>query len=226
MPKLWVDFDMHKPFLLLFFASCLLVFPLLRTNLYGQPKYTDPSIQKDPTGYKLRSGDSIRIIVQGESDATISTTINNYGMVKPAYIREIKLSGLSMVQAESVIVNQYIQQKIYSKPVVKVFVTKYTEQVVFLAGSVVKKGPYIFPAEVQAMGIVEVIARAGGFTDIAKKNNVYVTRTYYDTSGKATNTRTFEVNVDALSKGTLSSDSPQRFWIYPGDRIQVPERLF
>jgi len=217
---------MHKPFLLLFFASCLLVFPLLRTNLYGQPKYTDPSIQKDPTGYKLRSGDSIRIIVQGESDATISTTINNYGMVKPAYIREIKLSGLSMVQAESVIVNQYIQQKIYSKPVVKVFVTKYTEQVVFLAGSVVKKGPYIFPAEVQAMGIVEVIARAGGFTDIAKKNNVYVTRTYYDNLGKATNTKTYEVNVEALNKGTLSSDSPQRFWIYPGDRIQVPERLF
>jgi len=218
---------MRKLFLLRFCACCLLVFPLLRTNLYGQTKYTtDPSIQKDPTGYKLRSGDSIRIIVQGESDATISTIVNNYGMVKPAYIKEMKLSGLSMVQAESVIVNQYIQQEIYSKPVVKVFVTKYTEQVVFLAGSVVKKGPYIFPAEVQAMGIVEVIARAGGFTDIAKKNNVYVTRTYYDNSGKATNTKTYEVNVEALNKGTLSSDSPQRFWIYPGDRIQVPERLF
>ena len=64
------------------------------------------------------------------------------------------------------------------------------------------------------------------FTDIAKKNNVYVTRTYYDNSGKATNTKTYEVNVEALNKGTLSSDSPQRFWIYPGDRIQVPERLF
>jgi len=217
---------MNKLLLLLFFASNLLVFPLLRANLYAQPKYTDPSIQKDPTGYKLRSGDSVRIIVQGESDATISTTINNYGMVKPAYISEIKLSGLSMVQAETVLVNQYKQQEIYCKPVVKVFVTKYTEQVVFLAGSVVKKGPYIFPAEVQAMGIVEVIARAGGFTDIAKKNNVYVTRTYYDNSGKATNTKTYEVNVEALNKGTLSSDSPQRFWIYPGDRIQVPERLF
>lgn len=218
---------MQKPFLLLFIASCLSVFPLLYTNLHGQTKYTtDPSIQKDPTGYKLRSGDSIRIIVQGETDATITTTINNYGMVKPAYIREIKLSGLSMVQAESLILDQYIQHKIYRKPVVKVFVTKYTEQVVFLAGSVVKKGPYIFPAEVQAMGIVEVIARAGGFTEIAKKNNVYVTRTYYDNSGKATNTKTYEVNVEALNKGTLSSDSPQRFWIYPGDRIQVPERLF
>ena len=216
---------MHKPFLLRFFYCCLLVYPFLQTNIYCQLT-ADPSIQKDPTGYKLRSGDSIRIIVQGESDATITTTINNYGMVKPAYIKDIKLSGLSMIQAESIIVDQYIQQKIYSKPVVKVFVTKYTEQVVFLAGAVVKKGPYVFPAEVQAMGIVQVINRAGGFTDIAKKNNVYVTRTYYDTSGKATNTRTFEVNVDALSKGTLSSDSPQRFWIYPGDRIQVPERLF
>ena len=218
---------MHKPFLLLFCACSLLVFPVLRTNLSGQTKYrTDPSIQKDPTGYKLRSGDSIRIIVQGEPEATITAIINNYGMVKPAYIKEMKVSGLSMTQAESLIRTQYKEQFIYSQPVVKVFVTKYTEQVVFLAGSVVKKGPYIFPPEVQAMGIVEVIARAGGFTDIAKKNNVYVTRTYYDNSGKATNTKTYEVNVEALNKGTLSSDSPQRFWIYPGDRIQVPERLF
>ena len=216
---------MRKFFLRRFFGWCLGVFTLLHTHVHGQPA-ADPSIQKDPTGYKLRSGDSIRIIVQGESDATISTTINNFGMVKPAYIKDIKVSGLSMTQAESIIVDQYIQQKIYSKPAVKVFVTKYTEQVVFLAGAVVKKGPYIFPAEVQAMGIVQVINRAGGFTDITKKNNVYVTRTYYDTSGRATNTRTFEVNVDALNKGTLSSDSPQRFWIYPGDRIQVPERLF
>ena len=85
---------MRKLLLLLFFASCLLGYPLLRTNLFGQTKYTtDPSIQKDPTGYKLRAGDSIRIIVQGESDATITTVINNYGMVKPAYIREMKLSG-------------------------------------------------------------------------------------------------------------------------------------
>jgi protein involved in polysaccharide export with SLBB domain len=197
------------------------------TLLFGQKKYSvDPSILKDPTGYKLRTGDSIRIIVQGEPDAVSNGTLNSHGLIKPTYIGEIKLSGLSVRQAESQIAAQYRQQLIFRQAFVSVVITKYTEQVAFLSGSVARKGPYAFPPEVQAMSIVEVIARAGGFSEIAKKNKVYVTRTFYNSEGESTNTKTYEVDVEALSKGMLSSGSPQRFWIYPGDRIQVPERLF
>ncbi len=228
MRKLLVDFNMIQYLsFVLFLLSFLYASLGVSAPLLGQKKYTvDPSIQKDPTGYKLRSGDSIRIIVQGEPDASIATTLNNYGRAKPAYINELKLSGLNVNQAEAQIIKQYQDQLIYRRPLVNVIVSKYTEQVVFLAGQVARKGPYVFPPEVEAMSIVEVIARAGGFTDIAKKNNVYVTRTYYNREGEATNTKTYEVDVEALNKGTLSSGSPQRFWIYPGDRIQVPERLF
>jgi protein involved in polysaccharide export with SLBB domain len=197
------------------------------TLLFGQKKYSvDPSIQKDVTGYKLRTGDSIRIIVQGEADAMSNGTLNNYGMIKPTYISEIKLSGLNVSQAEALIAKQYQDHLIFKQAFVSVVITKYTEQVAFLSGSVARKGPYAFPPEVEAMSIVEVIARAGGFSDIAKKIRVYVTRTFYNREGEATNTKTYEVDVEALSKGMLSSGSPQRFWIYPGDRIQVPERLF
>ena len=211
--------------LLFIFPICAILGSL--TLLFAQKKYTvDPSIQKDATGYKLRTGDSIRIIVQGEPDAMSNGTLNNYGMVKPTYLSEIKLSGLNVSQAEALIAKQYRDQSIFRQAFVSVVITKYTEQVAFLSGSVVRKGPYAFPPEVEAMSIVEVIARAGGFSEIAKKNKVYVTRTFYDREGKATNTKTYEVDVEALSKGMLSSGSPQRFWIYPGDRIQVPERLF
>lgn len=228
MPKLLVDFDMIQFSLF----RLLFIIPLCAilggsTLLCGQKKYSvDPSIQKDVTGYKLRTGDSIRIIVQGEAEAMTNGTLNNYGMIKPAYIREIKLSGLNARQAEALIAKQYLDQLIFRQALVSVIITKYTEQVAFLSGSVVRKGPYVFPPEVEAMSIVEVIARAGGFSEIAKKNNVYVTRTYYNREGESTNTKTYEVDVEALSKGMLSSGSPQRFWIYPGDRIQVPERLF
>ena len=180
---------------------------------------------KDPTGYKLRSGDKIRIIVKGESDATVDTALSNYGGVRPAYIDEVKVVGLNVDQASAEIARQYQRQLIYRRPSVSVLVTKYTQQMVFLSGSVNKKGPYVLPAEVEAMSIVEVIARSGGFTSIARKNKVFVTRTYYNKSGDATDTKTYEVDVEALSKGTLSSGSAKRFWIYPGDRIQVPERL-
>ena len=73
------------------------------------------------------------------------------------------------------------------------------------------------------MNIVEVIARAGGFSDIARKNKVYVTRTFYDERGNQKGSKTYEIDVESLSSGKTSK--LKRFWIYPGDRIEVPERL-
>ena len=211
---------------LFFHAIFFLVLSCVFHPLLAQQKYAlDPSIVKDPTGYKLRSGDRIRIIVKGESDATVDTLLSSSGGVRPAYIDEIKVAGLNVDQASVEIARQYQRQLIYRRPSVSVLVTKYTQQMVFLSGSVNKKGPYVLPAEVEAMSIVEVIARSGGFTSIARKNKVFVTRTYYNKNGDATNTKTYEVDVEALSKGSLSSGSAKRFWIYPGDRIQVPERL-
>ena len=205
---------------------CLLVLSFVAHPLPAQQKYTlDPSIMKDPTGYKLRSGDQIRIMVNGEPDATVDASLGNYGGVRPAYLDEVKLVGLNVDQASAEIAKQYQRQLIYRRPSVSILITKYTQQMVFLSGSVNKKGPYVFPPEVEAMSIVEVIARSGGFTSIARKNKVFVTRTYYNKSGESTSTKSYEVDVDALSKGTLSSGSARRFWIYPGDRIQVPERL-
>ena len=75
------------------------------------------------------------------------------------------------------------------------------------------------------MNIVEVIARAGGFSPIAQRKKVFVTRTFYDSLGNTKNTETYPVNVEALSVGSISNSSSQKFWIYPGDRIEVPERL-
>ena len=204
----------------------LFTFSCTHFTLVGQKKYTsDPSIMKDPTGYKLRTGDRVRIIVRGEPDASVDTGLSNYGGVRPAYVDEVRVAGLNVDQAAAEIARQYQRQDIYERPNVSVVVTKYSEKMVFLSGAVSKKGPFVLPPEVEAMTIIEVIARSGGFTDIAKKSKVYVTRTFYNKTGEATNTKTYEVNVDALTKGTLSSSSAKRFWIYPGDRIQVPERL-
>ena len=75
------------------------------------------------------------------------------------------------------------------------------------------------------MNIVEVISRAGGFSDIARKNKVFVTRTFFDSNGKPLETKTYEVDVEGLSNGSVKFGNSRRFWIYPGDRIQVPERL-
>ena len=206
---------------------CFLIFVCL-FNFVGftQSKYTnDPSVRRDPTGYKLRSGDSLTIYVQGENETKIDVVLDGDGVIKPVYLKEIRVSGLSTKEIEKKLVEEYKNQLIFKNPYVKTYVTKYSDRIVYLSGSVNRKGPYVFPPEVEAMNIVEVIARAGGFNPIAQKKKVYVTRTFYDSSGKSKDTKTYEVNVEALSTGTLGKSSPQRFWIYPGDRIDVPERL-
>ena len=187
------------------------------------PFHHDPSVLKDPTGYKLRYGDRVKITVRGEQDCTSEGRITNDGKIEIVHIGEVFVVGKSFKQAQELIEELYIKRKIFARPDVKIRITKYVERVVFLTGSVNRKGPYAFPPEVEAMNIVEVIARAGGFSDIARKNKVYVTRTFFDERGNQTGSKTYEIDVESMSSG--SSSKAKRFWIYPGDRIEVPERL-
>ena len=200
---------------------------LLYSALYlvAQGSYFDASILKDPTGYKLRPGDRIKVFVQGEDDCTVETVLSSDGSINLPYLGDIRVIGKNKKDAEVTIKKEYINELIFARPKVILNITKYTERVVFLTGSVNRKGPYVFPPEVEAMNIIEVIARAGGFSDIAKKNKVYVTRTFFNENGNPTNAKTYEVDVEALSSGMNSTTSSRRFWIYPGDRIEVPERL-
>ena len=207
---------------LLSFALFLL---FLGGYVMGQGAYFDASVLKDPTGYKLRPGDQIRVVIQGETDCSVETSLTNEGTINMPYVGELRLMGKNKKEAESSIEREYKKELIFARPKALLNITKYSERVVFLTGSVNRKGPYVLPPEVEAMNIVEVIARAGGFNEIAKKNRVYVTRTFFDESGNPTNTKTYEVDVEALSSGVRSGNSSRRFWIYPGDRIEVPERL-
>ena len=185
----------------------------------------DPSILRDPTGYKLRSGDRVKVSVLGEPDCITEVTINNDERVRLAYIGELPLANMNTKQAETYIAQEYRRQLIFRDPKVTVTISKYVERCVFLSGSVNKQGAYAFPPEAEAMNIVQVIARAGGFTDIASKTKVKVTRTFYDESGKIKNSMTYEINVEALSSGSAANGEYTTFMIYPGDQIFVKERL-
>ena len=48
---------------------------------------------------------------------------------------------------------------------------------------------------------------------------------FYDKNGSVQETKSYEINVDALSQGKTKVKG-QKWWIYPGDKIHAPERLF
>ena len=206
--------------------TLLLIHTVLFNHLLGQNNFNiDPSILRDPTGYKVRYGDSLRINLRGEPECSGEFIINREGKVRLTYIGDVMVVGLNTRAIEALLIKKYQSELIFRNPTINVFVVNYSERVVFLTGSVNRQGPYTFPPEVEAMNIVEVISRAGGFSEIARKNKVYVTRTFHDENGNAVKTETYTVDVEALSKGLVKFGSSKKFWIYPGDRIEVPERL-
>ena len=109
---------------------------------------------------------ALRIAVRGETETAVDAVIDSEGKVRVVYLGELKISGMNSKQVEKLIVSEYQKNLIYQNPIVNVLITKYSDRVVFLSGSVNRKRPLYFPP-VEAMNIVEVIAGAGGFTDIA-----------------------------------------------------------
>ena len=148
----------------------------------------------------------------------------NDGIIRLSYVGDFKAINLSAKSLESLIKQEYILKGIFLRPIVNVSITEYAKRFVYLSGAVNKKGPFALPPEVEAMNIVELISMSGGFTDIARKNKVFVTRTYYSQGGKA-EPKTFEVDVESLSRGSMQNRN-DKFWIYPEDQINIPERLF
>jgi len=201
----------------------IISFPLVLLSQYTSRN--DPSVIKDPTGYKVRSGDVLSITVEGEDECNVKAKISDNGTIDIKYLGRILVSGQPVDKIKSIITDKYKSEQIFARANVRVSISNYTERMVYLSGSVNRKGPYVFPPEVEAMNIVEVIARAGGFSDIAKKNKVFVTRTFFDETGSSVRTKTYEVDVESLSSPSISNPSNHWFWIYPGDRINVPERL-
>ena len=179
---------------------------------------------KEENGYRIRPGDKLSISILNEPDCSIRQTVPNDGVIRLSYVGDFKAVNLSAKSLESLIKQEYILKGIFLRPIVNVSITEYSKRFVYLSGAVNKKGPFALPPEVEAMNIVELISMSGGFNDIARKNKVFVTRTYYSQGGKA-EPKTFEVDVESLSRGSMQNRN-DKFWIYPEDQINVPERLF
>ena len=179
---------------------------------------------KEENGYRIRPGDKLSISILNEPDCSIRQTVPNDGVIRLSYVGDFKAINLSAKSLESLIKQEYILKGIFLRPIVNVSITEYSKRFVYLSGAVNKKGPFALPPEVEAMNIVELISMSGGFTDIARKNKVFVTRTYYSQGGKAEQ-KTFEVDVESLLRGSMQNRN-DKFWIYPEDQINIPERLF
>lgn len=166
------------------------------------------------TDYVLQASDLLRILVFQEPDLQRDVRITQDGSVSLPLIGTIELQGKSVHQAEDIIRQLYDRDYLVN-PQISVTVVEYAQRTVQVLGAVNGPGAISFPPE-QKMGLVEAIARAGGFSRLAERRRVKLTRTLAD--GKTDN---YTINADELIQG----NSNEPWLLVKGDVIFVPERL-
>lgn len=170
--------------------------------------------------YTLTNTDRVSITVFQEDELSRIARIDSQGRVNLPLVGEIVIAGLQVNEAQRTIENAYREARLLRNPRVTITVEEYASREVSIQGQVRAPGRYPLPIE-SSMTILELVTRAGGFTDTARGNSVRVTRILTD--GTKTS---FEVDVDSLIKGKRGANvQDNSLVLMPGDIIFVPERL-
>lgn len=177
---------------------------------------SSPAIPRpSTTDYMLRPSDVLQIKVFQEEDLTREVSVSQEYTVSLPLIGTIDLRKRSVRQAEELIRELYDRDFLVN-PQVTVIVLKYAERAVNVIGMVNAPQAVPFPPE-RGLTLLEAVARAGGFSRLADRSKVSITRT--DDKGVST---TFTVNAEKL----LDSKSSNLWSLQVDDVVYVPEKFF
>ncbi|HEY1763693.1 MAG TPA: polysaccharide biosynthesis/export family protein [Opitutaceae bacterium] len=199
------------------FAPAALAAILLGASGFARAGDEPSTSAAEVADYRIVPRDELKFQVTGEPEEPLLQRVTSAGEVSIPLLGAVKVSGLTLRQAETQIEKQYFDGGYYIKPQVILSFNSYGPRSVSVLGQVNNPSSIDFPIERQQMGIVTAITKAGGFTRVARPDTVKVTRTV---DGKET---VFTVNVT-----TYLSDASkeQEFRLLPDDIVFVPERVF
>src|ERR1019366_3168718 len=146
--------------------------------------------------YKISRTDKISIVVVGEADLNVvGKRVDANGNVNLALVGEVKIAGLSVSQAQTMIENAYRDGRILRNPQVTINIEEYSPRTVSVSGMVRQPGTINLPPET-TMTLKDLILKAGGFTETANGSKLRVTRVLPDGT-----TRIFTLNIASILKG-------------------------
>jgi polysaccharide export outer membrane protein len=179
--------------------------------IHDDPPATYPTaVKMSESNLALGPGDKLTLTVYyGAKSITANYTLDSTGQMAVQYIGAVTAVGktLSALREEirARLADGYINQ-----PIVALTIIELNSATVSVSGMVGRTGALKFTP---GMSIVDVIARSGGFTPLARKNMVRVVRV------AGTERETYKLPVEMMSEG----ERPV-FPMLPGDEVFVPER--
>ena len=155
---------------------------------------------QEPVDYILGAGDRVRITVFEEEDLTGEFEVTSTGMISFPLIGQIKASGGTLSQLETIIAQMLLDGYLKS-PRVNAEVLNYRP--FFIEGEVETPGQYPY---ISAMTIREAVAIAGGYTYRARESEATLIR-----------------RMDPQRQPVTV---PVHTIVLPGDFIEIEERFF
>ena len=193
-------------FLLLAAGALLLSWPVMA----DEPKSAPAAV----LDYLLQPSDLLDVQIFQEENLKRSVRVSQEYSITLPLIGKVDVRGKSLRQAEALIRELYDRDYLVN-PQINVVVIEYAKRTVNVIGQVNQPGAVLFPQE-QGLTLLDAISRAGGFSRLANRSQVKLTRTNAD--GKS---ETYIVNADDLIKGSSSNT----WQLLVNDIIFVPERI-
>lgn len=171
--------------------------------------------------YRLSERDLIHFSVFNEPELEVVQRIDGTGHIRIPLAGSLKVAGLTVAEAEQAAERAFVEERILRYPLVMITISEYSPKEVAVFGAVARPGKLRFPPEIERMSIVEAISEVGGFTPVAKSDAVRITR---ESAGN--DLQTINVDVSRIIQGREDGRDSDTVYVYPGDLIWIPERLF
>jgi len=193
--------------LALFFACLTLIAP-------SQAAKNDFKPESRLATYKLRPMDLIKIQVYQEAELDRELRVSQDQTIVVPLVGVVNVKDRTIRETELLITKLYERDYLVN-PQINITVIEYSPRTINVLGAVNSPGSVLIPPE-KNITLLDAIARSGGFSRLANRNKVSLTRTQPD--GQTVN---FTINADQLVSGDTSNRAP----VQDGDVIFVPERL-
>jgi polysaccharide export outer membrane protein len=151
------------------------------------------------SGYRLGTGDKLKVTVFGEEDASGEYEIDATGAISARLLGRVAVKGMTVSEVEQTLIDQYRSRGFFRNP--RISIELVNLRPFFILGEVEKRGSYPY---VNGLTVAQAVAIAGGYTYRASRSRITIQR------------------VGSPKEEPVQEDAP----VYPGDIVRVPERFF
>jgi polysaccharide export outer membrane protein len=160
--------------------------------------------------YVLQTSDVIEVEVYQEPDLRKAVRIEGDGTVALALIGKVKVSGMTLAEAQS-LVTDLLNRDYLVEPQVSLQIVEFAPKFVHVLGMVGSPGKVPMPPD-RELTLIDAISQSRGVTRLGNARKVRIKR--------VDGTKPFDVDYDEIRRGEAKDIILQE-----GDTITVPERM-